>query len=61
MEWEQTEIFQLQRKLFNDPDLRAKCNAEWRALRDAERLPIIDAIKRTRDEWLKLDNLKESV
>ena len=46
------QVFKLQRRLFADQDLRDKFHADWKAKRDAG-LTMVEAIKRTRDEWLE--------
>lgn len=48
---EATPVQQLQRRLFDDAELRAKFNAEWRELY-AEGVPMQQAIWQIRDKYL---------
>jgi hypothetical protein len=52
------QVYKLQRRLFNDQDLREKFHADWKAKRDAG-LTMIEAIKRTRDEWLNIEETRK--
>lgn len=45
------QIFNLQRRLFADQNLRDRFHADWKAKRDSGST-MIEAIRRTRDEWL---------